>query len=255
MAEAMIACFEIDLHNKHEAKIWMRPTRQANVFLTKSPQDILVVESVLRVMPNLFVVFMIRDPRDMIVSKHDNAPKQYYSGLKFWKTYTPVGRRLSKHSRVVTVRYEDLVMRPDQIQAELSARLPFLRRRASFSRWHEFTDAPDASVRALGSIRPMSPTSIGQWRQHLPRIAGQLEIHGSITADLIEFGYEQDDAWKKLLDGVEPDFSQSYWPEHFSQHKLHSVTKGATWKAILLRLQHHHLYLFARRKLKALLDQ
>ena len=252
MAEAMSACFEVDLHSEHEARIWARPTRQANVFLTKSPQDVLVVENVLRVMPNLFIIYMIRDPRDMVVSKHGNAPKYYYSGLRFWKTYTPFGRRLSKHSRVITVRYEDLVTRPDQIQDELSARLPFLRKRASFSRYHELANASEASVRALGSVRPMSTASIGRWRQHLPRIAGQLEIHGSITADLIEFGYEKDNSWKKLLDGVEPDLSQSHLPEHFSQHKLQTVAKGATWKAIRLRLRHYHLYLLARRKLKAL---
>ena len=252
MAEAMIACFEIDLHNEHEARIWIRPPRQANVYLTKRPRDIVLVEKVLRIMPNLFVIYMIRDPRDMIVSKHGKAPEQYWAGLKFWKTYTPFGRRISKHPRVITVRYEDLATKPDQIQDEISARLPFLRKRAAFTRYHELAHASDASVKALGSVRPISPTSIGLWRQHLPRVAAQLEIHGSITADLIEFGYEQDDSWEKLLDGVEPDFSQSRQSEHFSQHRLRTLARGAIWKAIQVRLRHHHLYFLARRKLKAL---
>jgi hypothetical protein len=45
-------------------------------------------------------------------------------------------------------------------------------------------------------------------------VAGQIRRHGSISADLIEFGYEKDDAWERELEDVEPDLEPSHWPEH-----------------------------------------
>jgi len=69
------------------------------------------------------------------------------------------------------------------------------------------------SLKALGGLRPIDAESIGRWRQHLPRLAGQLSVHGPITRDLIEFGYEPDDGWLAELEAIEPDLSPSHWPE------------------------------------------
>ncbi len=38
MAEMMSACFEIDLYPKHESSIYTKPSRKANIFLTKRPR-------------------------------------------------------------------------------------------------------------------------------------------------------------------------------------------------------------------------
>src|SRR5712664_1119421 len=51
------------------------------------------------------------------------------------------------------------------------------------------------SQQALGGLRPPDAASIGRWRAHKERLAGQLRIHGPITRELIELGYERDDAW------------------------------------------------------------
>jgi hypothetical protein len=34
-----------------------------------------------------------------------------------------------------------------------------------------------------------------------------------VTSELIELGYEEDDAWLATLDGIEPDMNPSHWPE------------------------------------------
>lgn len=47
MAEIAIACFEIDAYTEHEDSIYTRPDRQANIFLTKRPGDILVVSPII----------------------------------------------------------------------------------------------------------------------------------------------------------------------------------------------------------------
>ena len=252
IAEAMIACFEIDLYNEHETRIWAWPSCYANIFLTKAPIDILLVQSVLRVMPNLHVIYMLRDPRDMIVSKHGNDPNRYWASLSLWKTYTPYGHRLQAHPRFITIRYEDLVNAPDQIQAYLMKRMPFLVRQASFSRYHELSQPSSASVNALGLVRPISSSNVGNWRRHMPRVAGQLEIHGSITNDLIEYGYEQDGAWEQELEGVQPDLSESHWPEHFPKKTLRKYTLGKNMMAIWVLLGNYKLLLSMKRGVKML---
>ncbi|MEN0002261.1 MAG: hypothetical protein AAF940_15390, partial [Pseudomonadota bacterium] len=69
------------------------------------------------------------------------------------------------------------------------------------------------SVKALRGVRPISTSSIGNWKNHLPRVAGQIALHGAITDELIEFGYEPDRSWEALLDGVTPDLADSHFKE------------------------------------------
>jgi hypothetical protein len=38
-------------------------------------------------------------------------------------------------------------------------------------------------------------------------------IHGSLSPDLIECGYETSADWEKVLVDVEPDFTKSLYPE------------------------------------------
>jgi hypothetical protein len=67
----------------------------------------------------------------------------------------------------------------------------------------------------MSGVRPLDTSSIGAWRGHLPRVAGQLEQHGPIDEALQALGYEDDGSWKSVLQGVEPDRRPSFWPEAF----------------------------------------
>ena len=233
MTEMMIACFEIDRYTQHEDSIYVQPPGKANIFLTKHPRDTLVVGPMLQVTPNLHVIYMLRDPRDMITSKHKKDPDRYWASLRYWKTYTPYALKLQKHPRFITIRYEDLVIQPDEIQAFLMQRMPFLKKRGPFSLYHELAKPSQDSLDAMLGMRPVTSASIGNWRKHLPRVAGQLQTHGAITQDLIKYGYETDDAWLNQLKGVTPDLSQSHWPEHFSKQDLRQRTRGKYVKPIL----------------------
>ena len=220
LAEAMTACFDIDLQVGHEARIFAPPPGPGRIFLTKAPRDILLAERALATNAALHLVYLLRDPRNIIVSKHRRAPDSYWAGLKFWKAYTAVARRLDGHPRFITVRYEDLLSDPDHVQEQLRARMPFLNVTAPFSRFHEVANPGEEAVTALGGVRPIAAQRFDQWRDHLPRIVGQMQQHGSLAADLIEFGYEADDAWLAELDGIAPDLQPSHWAEHFTREGL-----------------------------------
>ncbi len=246
MAEIMIACFEIDLHTEHESSIFGPPWRRAEVFLTKRPRDILVAGPILRTSRSLHVIYMIRDPRDMVVSRHRKDPERYWSTLRYWKKYIGYGEKLRQHSRFITIRYEDLVRDPDSIQNLLMERMPFLQKRTEFSQYHTVAKPSEDSIKALRGVRAISAASISNWRDHLPRVAGQIQIHGTISEDLIRYGYEEDDSWLRQLEGVEPDLGESHWPEHFSRRDLKVRKRGRYVKAVIAPLR-NRLYPLLRK--------
>lgn len=213
LTECMAACFQIDAYDKHEASL-CEHLRAPGIYLSKNPVDLHIVGPRLIIDRHLHVVVILRDPRDVIVSTHARAPDRYYAPLRFWKRHIAIVRRLTGHPRFTVVRYESLVSEPDAVQQQLADRLPFLTVKARFSEFHDVASTSEKSVMAMHSLRPISDSSVGRWRRHLPRVAGQLAVHGPISAELIEFGYEEDESWLELLDGVAPDLSPSHLPDH-----------------------------------------
>lgn len=237
LAEMMIACFDIDLHTDHEKRVYAQPDREGRIFLTKHPRELILIGPLLFAMPNLHVICMVRDPRDMVVSKHGKDSSQYWTTLKFWKKYAPYEQQLRWHPRFTGVRYEELVTHPDRIQAQIMRQMPFLEKTAAFSRFHEVAQPSKPSFNALRGVRPVSDASVGRWRQHLPRVAGQLQKHGPITEDLIEFGYETDDTWLEEIKDVLPDLSESHGAEYFTEEDLRRRKRGKYVKAAVMSLQ------------------
>ncbi len=239
MVEAIAACCDVDMIGNHEDPIWRWPPRAGRIYLTKRPRDLLVAETALRANPYLYVICMIRDPRDMIVSKHRHSEDGlYWAGLNFWKNRAPLLKKLRGHPRFLVVRYEDLVRDPDGVQAALENEMPFLKPKAPFSRFHEAAKPSADAEKAMGSVRPISSSSIGNWRQHKSRVAGQLKLHGPITEDLIAFGYETGVAWEGELEGVAPDETPSYWGDGDQSKAYANMQKRRRLKALWMLLGH-----------------
>jgi hypothetical protein len=210
LAECMAACFEIDAVEAHEAPL-TRHRSGVEVYLTKRPLDLAFVGPRLRTDRHFHVLCMLRDPRDAVVSRHASDETRYWTPLGLWKWQLAQARRLQLRPRFLLLRYEDLVSDPDSVQRAVVQRLPFLRQRALFSEFHKVAAPSAKSVAALGGVRPISESRVGNWRQHLPRLAGQIKLFGPIGPDLVDLGYETDEAWTEELAGVEPDLSESHW--------------------------------------------
>jgi hypothetical protein len=214
------ACFKVDFDVKHEQSIYEEPNHAGKVFLSKKPHDILWAEPVLRRLNDLFIIYMLRDPRDVVVSKHNYDPERYWVGLNLWKCYTPLADRLDANPRFIVIRYENLVRYPALVQSHLLDRIPFLRQTAPFSAFHEFATPSDDAITALGGVRRPSVQSIGRWRGHASRIAGQLIRHGAISHELITYGYEWNSDWEVELTDVTPDMSESHHPESWGLEEI-----------------------------------
>jgi len=208
LAECMRTSFHIDSYGEHEVRLTKARWRPG-IYLTKRPSDILNVSPRLKVDPRLIVVCMMRDPRDVIVSKHRKFPDQYYVSLDVWKERYQFVKRLQNHPRFIVVKYEDMVCDPDACQNRIIEQITYLKKTADFSSFGGRSNVSKASNLALGEVRPIGADRIGNWKQHLPRIAGQLDLFGDISGDLIDLGYEEDNRWLDLLAGQQPDRCQS----------------------------------------------
>jgi hypothetical protein len=236
LAECMAACFEIDAVEPHEAPLTAH-RRNAEIYLTKRPLDLAFVGPRLRLDRHFHVLCMLRDPRDAVVSRHGSDYTRYWTPLGIWKWQIAHVRRFLPHPRFLLLKYEDFVSDPDRVQRTISERLPFLRRRALFSSFHEVASPSDRSIAALGGVRPISEARIGNWRHHLPRLAGQIEAFGALGAELIEFGYEPDTAWESVLASVPPDRSDSHWSLDKGVHrKLRRQLRRARLDAVRIVL-------------------
>jgi hypothetical protein len=108
-------------------------------------------------------------------------------------------------------------------------------------------------MKALGDVRPVRPTTVGNWRNHKPRLKGQIIMHGSISEDLITYGYEKDTAWEKELEGIEPDMSASHWQEDFSAWDLMKRKGLINLKVIWGLMGRYYIFWYTRKLLAKLL--
>lgn len=243
LTEMMISSYDIDLYTDHEDRIGKCPPRNGKVFLTKSPKDIIVIEPIMKMMKNLHVIYMLRDPRDMIVSMHGSDSELYYSNLEYWNNFMPFADALRDHPRFLQIRYEDLAANPDAVQQKISAHLPFIKQKHKFSEYHRVSNPSSDSRLALGEVRPVSSKSIGNWRNHKPRVLGQIQQHGSISDDLIKFGFEKDKSWEKELEGLEPDLRESHASDFYKMSFIKKKLRGKNLRALRVWFYHTSLCL------------
>lgn len=216
MVELLLACYEIEGFGDHETSVFRRSPPGSEIVCSKNPGDLLCVGPLLRIDPSLWVIVMIRDPRDVIVSRHARDPATYWAHLGFWMRRRRAAQRVSRLPRVLEIRYEDVIGDPERVQNRIERHMPFLRRRAEFTEFPEIANPSEDARAALGGVRPLTPSSIGAWRRHKPRVVAQLMTHGSIDRDLVRYGYETDDSWHSELAGVVPENGSTHFPERES---------------------------------------
>ncbi len=212
----MLACFDIDGGVRDERRLWRTPPKHRKIVCTKFPDETDFAGQMLNFDPDLHVIFIVRDPRDVIVSRSHIAPERYLTNLRVWRDNLEAAKPRFGHKRFHLVHYCDLAADPDCVQAQLVADMPFLKRLRPFSRFLDCAREEGGEwLKAMHmKLRPVAADSVGQWRGHLRRVKGQIQIHGDISDDLKFLGFEPDSAWLSLLDGVRPDMRASATIEH-----------------------------------------
>jgi len=248
--EMMINGFKIDLYPAHEARLGKPPPGWGKIFLSKSPKDIVIVGKHLKIMRNLHVIYVMRDPRDSAVSKHGINKEQYYGDLRYWKHFLPFYEKARNHPRFIHVKYEDLVRNPDGVQATIVDRIPFLELRDKFSNFHLHATPSKYTSLALRGLRKVDAGGVGNWVNHKARLLGQIIQHGSIAEDLIRYEYEQDEHWLEELEGVEPDLNEGYASPFYEEKFIRSKQYFRYVKAVKVWFYHTDFFLGIRKWIK-----
>ncbi|MFW6145864.1 MAG: sulfotransferase domain-containing protein [Planctomycetota bacterium] len=174
---------------------------------------------------DIMVLILLRDPRDVITSVHENVPNEYFigyeAGCRVWGTYPNyqyamdhVGlgeiyravqaTRESKAVSSVVLRYEDLVADPDAVQSRLAETFGLSFR----GRSSEFHEHPDQHVFKPPNTRPLDPSLVKWDKQvsmqwvcrwtapvHRRRILDQVSRYPGLLSMIRELGYETSDTW------------------------------------------------------------
>ncbi len=207
--ELMTTCFRHDAHCDHERSIFKDKAHCDGIYISKKPSDITHIEQIFSADPDLYLLYLIRDPRAVISSIHPSKSDRYFSSFERWQRYEQAAAPLKSHPRFLEVRYEDLVRHPDKVQSSICTRFSFLETMHPFSAFEKFAQTSKPAEISLKGIRAINDKSIDRWKEHLPRIKFQLERYPALVQCLIEYGYEQDDQWLTLVEDIKPK-KQSY---------------------------------------------
>ena len=222
LAELLVSCFEFDGHADHEMNLVYAPRPPVERFCSKFPSDITRCSKPLETRKDLWVICVLRDPRDIVVSRHRNDPDAYWADLELVRRGYAAFQDLRAHPRFLSVAYEDLVADPDHVQARLMQEIPFLVRRFDFSSFHKVASPTERSVAALNGFRKINTDSIGRWKSELPRLKAQIERYGSIDDILADLGYAGNPGWSDCLDTVVADNGRG----HFERKKSRRFKTG-----------------------------
>lgn len=144
----------------------------------------------------VWILDIVRDPRDVVTSVLEPFPG-YYCGYDRWDRDLRVSEHLAgQHRRYLRIRYEELVLRPDEVQRDLADVLGL----SIQSRFSDFPAPmpgalPAAAVQALGGVRRLDAGGVGRWRQdeHHARVSQQLAAHPRMEETLRWMGYPPTD--------------------------------------------------------------
>ncbi len=238
LLEMLGACFANAGRCEHELDIFQTPDWSDGVFVSKQPSDIRCIRRVFLADPDLFVIYLARDPRAVVASLHAARPDRYFVDYAEWKSCQVAAERLRGQARFLELRFEDLVRDPDMVQGRIEACFPWLERLHAFSDFHRHAAASEASRLAMHGMRPVDSDRVESWRLHLPRIRAQLRRYPSMAEDLIGAGYERDGSWMEELEGVVPLGSPRRHRSWFGLRQLETrVRKWRKSRAYLRRLR------------------
>ena len=190
-----------------EKSAWRAATfewRNHAVVISKVPTDIFRLQRLRNFYSDrrakLKTIIMIRDPRDVLSSRHiKTGDHAYFQNIDQWKDIHAHVMQHCNDPDVMVVRYEDLVTDPNTVQAKVEA---FTGEQSE----RRFNDAPaairpDFDTHPLNGVRPVDCSRVGRWArsEHRLRMEEILRELPALPQILIDLGYETDTSWTERL--------------------------------------------------------
>ncbi|MGF1465716.1 MAG: sulfotransferase [Sandaracinaceae bacterium] len=157
----------------------------------KTPRNVRAFGRLLSRIPEARLIHIVRDGRDVVTSRHPLHPERgWYVSPRRWVEDVTAGLAHRDHPRVLTVRYEDLVLEYERVVRVLCAflDLPASDRFEEFPRHARMREHLAYRDRA---VQPLSARSIGRWRRHPERARALIDLPEG-AALLARLGYGEE---------------------------------------------------------------
>ena len=150
------------------------------------------------------IIYLIRDPRDVLTSKHALDERQYYVSFDTWKHSIEAGElvldRLKNYPGLLIIRYEDLIEDIHRVEKSLKATfgLQLKPNVASLSRLNDYLDEDSRKSRMIQymhGLRNFDSGSINKWkkdpkkRHYLKTLWEDPEKRGRLESVLKKYNY------------------------------------------------------------------
>jgi hypothetical protein len=123
----------------------------------------------------VYVINIIRDPRDVLSSRHPYDKKRYYVEPWMWEMSIKASdflmKKLEYYKYKLTIKYEDVVLNPKVIEETLIKNLG-LELRDNINSWHNLKDNLEKSgldhkmIPYMHKLRNFDRGSIGKWKNN-----------------------------------------------------------------------------------------
>ncbi|MCP4353991.1 MAG: sulfotransferase [Desulfobacterales bacterium] len=121
----------------------------------------------------IFLINLIRDPRDVMTSRHSLDKKKYYVDPNLWVDAMVATDRLMEYLKdytdILTVRYEDVVLNTKEVEDSFKKRIG-LELRSSVASLNRLKDNVEAiggleqMIPYMHKLRNFDPESVGRWK-------------------------------------------------------------------------------------------
>ena len=138
------------------------------------------------------IIFMMRDPRDVLVSEHGKKPGEFWvKSPQRWIDNALILEKIQDHPRVIIVKYEDLVTEPNQLQKQIAGKLGLTVNIPFSDSWQHFELTANAT-KSLNGLRKLESSRIANWRNDIKKkeyINNQLQKYPEMTTLMAKFSY------------------------------------------------------------------
>lgn len=212
----------------------------------KTPSNILFWREILEGFPKAKFVHIVRDGRDVAMSwkRVRFGPRHFYTIAELWKAYLDRVERVRSrvgNNQLREIRYEDLLMRPEETVRGLSEflNIGFVPRMLSF---YENVDSYPTDARNERNLsRPLMKDNMEKWRTGMSR--RDLRRFEAVAGSTLErFGYERgcpeanlskEEIWKMRL--LECPISRLYGLVRNVRGYLHALQIWVLYGRIMAR--------------------
>ncbi|UJP40679.1 sulfotransferase family protein [Cellulomonas palmilytica] len=170
------------------------------VVLRRTPACALDLADQVREHPGVWLVDIMRDPRDVVTSRYGGSSAFHTSFRRWERDVAAFERAAERHPRTLRIRFEELIRQPGRVQDRIAATL-------DLAPTSDFADFPalvaDVAMSpkelvSLNSVRTLDPRVIGRWRRAADaaaRVRQELVRFPALPGHLIRHGYEADRSW------------------------------------------------------------